>query len=151
MSFSSRAFCYLLVTEPASKDLSAKSTPKERTAILGGKDGVLDRIAHNLGYFNHKEYLHVDHNWCDNMPDNNGWQIDVFIEHENNIRSANEEVLKLMHLGLGQKVLISFAGENSFENYRKEFGDLISHLHGIPMMQSLTLVICDLENEKGTF
>jgi hypothetical protein len=95
--------------------------------------GALGAVGRRLGYLPQAEYFRVDLIWYF-VPGlaNNDWHIDAFFEHEQNFAKLPELVRKLLALGTGLKVAVTYPPESRREELLVEVGEQISTRYGVP-------------------
>ena len=112
-----------------------------------GDFGILGRMGRNLGYEVQAEYFRVDQIWYSALESTpNDWLIEAFIEHENEIARAEETIRKLLQLGAGFKVLISYPMAKSPSKVLDEIARLVRTRHSTPADTRLLTVFGFLEN-----
>lgn len=132
-------------------------TSKEWTEFMVGSRisraqedyGVLGRIGTYLGYQLQSEYLRVDQIWYFSPPnDESDWDIDAFLEHENDPRRLKETVRKLLQLGPGLKVVITYPDQNRVDESVNSVANLIETRFGTPTDTRFLLVFGSLQEDS---
>ena len=128
MSVEGRAFLKLLRDTATASLISVPNLPAawdsagewskfmlgSRETRAAGDFGVIGRLGQALGYSLQAEYFRIDQIWYSSPPTaSEDWLIDAFIEHENNPRRVPETFRKLLQLGPGLKVMITYPSEDS--------------------------------------
>jgi hypothetical protein len=164
MSVQSRAFLKLFSDETRAALVDPKETPRkwhscpEWSAIMLGSGGtrktplrdfgVLGRIGRSLGYELQAEYLRVDQIWYTVNPEDAGdWRIEAFLEHENNFKRLPETVRKLLELGAGLKVAITYPPAATKGDLLAAIARLIKDRHGTPPDSRVTVIFGFIEGE----
>lgn len=108
--------------------------------------GALGAIGRRLGYLPQAEYLKLDQIWYF-VPgqDKNDWHIDTYFEHEHNCAKLPELVRKLLTLGSGLKVAITYPPESRREELLVEVGSQIATRYGVADDTRLLVVFGFLE------
>lgn len=104
--------------------------------------GLLGAIGKSLGYWVEAEYLRVDQTWS-SVPahDRADWIIEAFIEHENKIAKIPETIRKVMHLGPGVKIIISYPEGRKDEEITSAVSDQIKAHYGIAPDARLLVIL----------
>ena len=98
------------------------------------------------------EYLRVDQIWyTDSSSDPGDWLIEAFIEHENEISRAEETARKLLQLGPGLKVFISYPMSRPAHYFIERLAHLVRTRHGTPGDIRLLIVLGTLKNRSVTW
>ena len=92
--------------------------------------GILGKIGRLLGYKVQAEYLRVDQIWYSETSSREEWSIEAFLEHENNVDRLPETVRKLLQLGPGLKVVISYPKRADFQKRADEIGSVVAQRFG---------------------
>jgi hypothetical protein len=112
--------------------------------------GVIGRVGLTLGYKCQAEYLRVDQIWYASNPDApEDWWIEAFLEHENNFKRLAMTVRKLLELGAGLKVAITYPPVASKAELLATVSRLISERHGTLPDSRLTLIFGFLDSEQS--
>ena len=161
MSLEGRAFLRLLTTEvavnlPRLPNFQAawNSSRDWTTFMLGsgetrsaGDFGVLGIMAASLGYRVEAEYLRVDQIWYSHHKDKEDWEIDVFIEHENDDSRLAETVRKCLQLAQGTKVVITYPDRHGELQLREIAQTIVKNRYGVSPDARLLLILGFLEQK----
>lgn len=110
--------------------------------------GILGCLGKKLGYKIQAEYLRVDQIWYTSPShDSSDWRIDAFIEHENDCRRLLETVRKLLQIGNGLKVIITYQYENKISDEIMSVQKLISERFDNPVGSPIIIVFGTSDNE----
>lgn len=94
--------------------------------------GVLGAMAQLLGYTPQAEYLRVDQIWYFGPgQDKSDWLIDAYLEHEHNAKKLPELVRKLLAIGGGLKVAITYLDGTAPDALLSQVGAQISARYGV--------------------
>ena len=166
MSVEGRAFLKLFRDEVNSglasvSHISARweSSPQWTDVMLGSsstravKDhGLLGKVGVSLGYAVQAEYFRVDQVWyCASDINPNDWIIEAFIEHENDISRVPETIRKIMQLGPGLKVLVTYPEGMEVEKIIRRISDQIKSRYGTAPDSRLLLVLGRLTTTLPTW
>lgn len=156
MSVEGRAFLKLLRDEvsaavPSLPDLKGTWESSARwtefmlgspSTRAGGRFGVLGQVGRSVGYQIQAEYLRVDQIWYDSPPSSpDDWLIEAFVEHENDVRRVPETIRKILQLGPGLKVLVTYPESVPAETLVTRVSELIRKRYGTPPDSRLLLVL----------
>jgi hypothetical protein len=135
------------------------SSPEWSTFMLGSGEtrksaardfGVIGRIGRSLGYELQAEYLRVDQIWYTLNPDAaEDWRIEAFLKHENKYKHLPETVRKLLELGAGLKVAITYPPIASKAELLAKVSRLIRERHGMPPDSCLTVIFGFLDGAQS--
>jgi hypothetical protein len=166
VSVQSRAFLKIFSDEVRAALLNPEDTgrrwnssPEWSTLMLGSSEtrksaardfGIIGRVGRSLGYELQAEYLRVDQIWYTINPDApEDWRIEAFLEHENNHKRLAETVRKLLELGAGLKVAITYPPVASKAELLSTVSRLIKERHGTPPDSRLTVIFGFLDGEHS--
>ena len=107
--------------------------------------GVLGRIGQSLGYLLQAEYFRVDQIWYSAPPTKtDDWIIEAFVEHENEISRVPETIRKILQLGSGLKVLVTYPEGMDVERIVANVSALITSRYGTAHDSRILLVLGQL-------
>jgi hypothetical protein len=132
--------------------------------ILKKDDCVINKIAKELGLKTYTEYYHIDAVLYDESdclqykPKHNTWgkrmdfclkRIRVAFEHENNLKTAYQEIIHLLTTNADIKILVTYAEKEDIKKHAEDFCKIIE---GIKNIEPKILVIfgCYI-NEKNKY
>jgi hypothetical protein len=158
MSVESRAFIHLLQHELTTSPDDADRLWEEHTYwtrfMLGdgasrraGDFGAIGRVGKLLGYHLQAEYFRVDQVWY-TEPVIGDWHIDGYFEHENSIARLEETVRKLLQLGPGLKVVITYPDLDDRDECLESVRELIRNRHGTSSDTRLAVVFGFLAEKR---
>jgi len=105
---------------------------------VGPSAGTQEPVGANLGEAARQDVLEEA-----SVPSD--WLIEAFIEHENDVRRAEETVRKLLQLGPGLKVLVTYPRRDAEADWVSQFAELIRTRHGTSSETRLVIVFGYLE------
>ena len=162
MSVEGRAFLKLFRAEVAKAlpslsnvraawDTSAKWTEfmlGTSTTRSTGDFGVLGRVGKSLDYRIQSEYFRIDQIWYSSHPTKDSdWIIDAFVEHENNISKLSETIRKILQLGAGLKVLVTYPEGAPIDQITERVAEQIHDRYGTPADARIVLILGELDGQ----
>jgi hypothetical protein len=109
--------------------------------------GLIGKVGKSLGYSIQAEYFRVDQVWySSSKTDADDWIIEAFIEHENEISRVPETIRKILQLGSGLKVLVTYPERTDVEKIVRRVSDQIKSRYGTAPDSRLLLVFGRLAN-----
>jgi hypothetical protein len=164
MSAQARAFLRLFSEEVRAVLVNPEETKRRwnsatewSTLMVGSSEtrkagdfGVLGRIGRSLGYHLQAEYLRVDQIWYVLNPDApDDWRIEAFLEHENNPKRLAETVRKLLELGAGLKVAITYPPSAMKQELLDGVSRLIGQRYGTPPDSRVAVIFGFLDDSES--
>lgn len=111
--------------------------------------GVLGSVGKTLGYHIQSEYFRVDQIWYSTLPtDKKNWIIEAFIEHENNVTRLPEMVRKVLQLGSGLKVLVTYPEGALVDKLVERTSQQVTQRYGTAPDARILLVLGELAATK---
>jgi hypothetical protein len=108
--------------------------------------GAVGRVGAKLGYKRQAEYLRIDQIWYqEERPPN--WTIEAYIEHENSLGRLDMTVRKLLSVGPGLKVLVTYPGARK-DHALDATERLLRERHGTSPDGRIFLVFGALDRER---